>query len=150
MTRFAAFIVCAMLASIAHGGELAPVRHAYVLLAEGSSTDCERCYVPLLLTRDRIAPGVGQRGYLVVTYRRDSVWEIGDEPVRLREIDEGRRTVRIGEIRYRYVEIHASEARRLLQQPEGGLPVHRPGAPVKEHQKGLVDRWIRELEAAAR
>jgi hypothetical protein len=143
-----------LIAPYAHSGSAPSVRHAYFLFMQGGSKNCEDCYIPLLLTQAPIEKAIegkpSKNGFLIITYERDSIWEIKDDPVELNDISTEERKVQIGGVTYRYQEIHPKEAASLLYHPEGHIPVHRMSAPVKEHQKIIIEKWIRELEDIAR
>jgi hypothetical protein len=138
----------------AKADDAAPVRHAYFLFMQGESRSCQDCYVPLVLTQEPMEHvpegGAHKTGFLIVTYERDSIWEIKDAPVELSGINAQERKVRIASVTYRYQEIEPKEAIHLLSEPEGHIPIHRISAPIKVHQKSLAERWIRELGNVAR
>ena len=55
-------------------------RHAYYLFLAEPAKGCEDCYVPLLITDERIEGAVAHaaafEAVLVATYERDSIWGI--------------------------------------------------------------------------
>jgi hypothetical protein len=151
MQNIRALVCCCLLAGLcAKADEAAPVRYAYYLFMQSESKNCQDCYIPLLLRQEPIEKadegGLHKSGFLIVTYERDSIWEIKDSPVELSDFNGEEKKVRIAGINYRYQQIEPKEAIRLLSEPEGHIPIHRISAPIKEHQKPLTARWIRELE----
>jgi len=110
---------------------LAPYRHGYYLFLADLPVACEACYVPLLLT---VAPleeiaktSGGQEADLITTYERDSIFQMnGIVHVAPSDVDAAPRTIRVRKRNYRYQEITAAEILRLLQHPNGTIPVSRP------------------------
>jgi hypothetical protein len=106
-------------------------RHAYYLFLADPPNACEACYVPLLLTSaplDAAAknPG-GQNCDLITTYERNSIFQFnGIVHVAPRDIAAPPRTIRVRSRNYRYQEITATEVLRLLENPQGTIPVSRP------------------------
>jgi hypothetical protein len=141
--------LCAVAVAIA-GTETPAVplyRHGYYLFLDGGER-CERCYVPLFITAEpleRIAKSkTDADGFLIVTYERDSIWEVkGSTSVLHGDIQPQPRIVRLklkeGLKEYRYQEVGPAEVLKLLRSPEGTIPVHRlhsssywPMAPSRE------------------
>lgn len=97
---------------------------------------CEACYVPLLLTPSPLE-AVGPQGLdtiVITTYERDSIWS-SEKDVRVAAGDvaaDARKVrVRTGSRarQYRYQEVPPGEVVRLLENPRGTIPVHRPRLP---------------------
>ena len=114
--------------------------HAYYLFRAGSFEGCADCYIPLLLTSTPLpdataAPQLDAPDtldvYLMVTYERDSIWEIPANPHRVsgQEIEADSRMIRVDGVRYRYQEVPVQEAIRLLKKPLGTIPISRPLLP---------------------
>jgi hypothetical protein len=106
-------------------------RHGYYIFLSDPPVACEACYVPLLITAETLeetakhAPG--QECVLVTTYERDSIYQLnGIVRVAPRDFDAGPRTVRVRKRNYRYQEITAAELLRLLENPQGTIPISRP------------------------
>ena len=104
------------------------LKHAYYLFRSGKSEGCGECYVPLLLTASPIAASTATpETEVIVTFERDSIWEIRDGPVTLTEVEPRARTLRLDGRPYRYQEVAPAEAIRLLNNPLGSIPISRPG-----------------------
>jgi hypothetical protein len=116
--------------------------HAYYLFLAGAPQSCEDCYVPLLITR-KILEEVASSGsdsaiVLITTYERDSIWKVErDVPLAAAEVTARERIVRLRGRRYRWQEIPPAEVLRLLEKPEGTIPIHRI-VPVPD-KKSLED-----------
>jgi hypothetical protein len=116
--------------------------HAYYLFLAGAPQSCEDCYVPLLITRqtlDEIAASAGDSTVvLITTYERDSIWKVErDVPLAAVDVSVRERIVRLRGRRYRCQEIAPAEVLRLLEKPEGTIPIHRI-APIPA-RKALED-----------
>jgi|MudIll2142460700_1097286.scaffolds.fasta_scaffold204790_2 hypothetical protein len=115
-------------------GDAVRCRHAYYLFLAEPAKGCDDCYVPLLIADERIERAVA-RGeafvtVLVTTYERDSIWEIERGiPVRGNEVRVPERILRIRGRTYRYQKVEPVEVLRLLEKPEGTIPIHRLKAP---------------------
>jgi hypothetical protein len=125
-------------------------RYGYYLLLAQPAKGCEDCYVPLLLLPERIERIVDQRldvdCVLVTTYERDSIWDI-ERAVRLssKDIKVKERSLRFRKRAYRYQEVTAAEVLRLLEAPEGTIPIHRIKAPpTRESLQDLVSTFWAE------
>jgi hypothetical protein len=116
--------------------------HAYYLFLAGAPQSCEDCYVPLLITRqtlDEVASsGSVSAMVLITTYERDSIWKVErDVPVAAVDVSVRDRIVRLRGRRYRFQEVAPAEVLRLLEKPEGTIPIHRI-APIPD-RKALED-----------
>ena len=124
--------------------------HAYFLFRRGKSEGCAECYVPLLLSPAPIGPSSAATPEVevIVTYERDSIWEIRDRPVTITEVEPKARTLRLDGRPYRYQEVSPQEAIRLLRNPLGSIPISRPGlvdAPTSTRLRALLLRMgVRE------
>jgi hypothetical protein len=120
------------------------LRHAYYLFRSGQGDACSACYVPLLLTREPLTvAGPGDDAEIIVTYERDSIWQIRDEPGPVTEIVTAPRTLRFEQQLYRYQEVPLSEATRLVSHPLGSIPISRPflkDAPTEMRLQALLLR----------
>jgi len=129
------------LVSVAEGQTPTPPRAYYLFLASAPQ-GCEDCDVPLLVLPQTLeevaASGRDTTTVLITTYERDSIWKV-ERGVGLAAADVSppERVVRLRGRRSRYQEIAPTEVLRLLEKPEGTLPVHRI-APVPD-QKSLAD-----------
>ena len=123
-------------------GEASASRHAYYLFLADVPKGCEDCYVPLLIvsqTLEELAASGGDATIvLITTYERDSIWKL-EQNVSLATADVAarERIVRVRGRRYRYQEIDPAEVLRLLEKPEGSIPIHR--ATPAPDKKALVD-----------
>lgn len=108
------------------GGRL----HAYYLFLAAAPKGCEDCYIPLLIVEqtleDIAASGGNVTSILITTYERDSIWKV-ERGVSLaaRDVAARERVVRVGGRPYRYQTITPAEVLRLLEKPEGTIPIHR-------------------------
>jgi len=139
--------LAALLAAVAIG--FAPamtnagaVPHAYYLFLAGASQGCQDCYVPLLVTaqslEDIASSGRDSTIVLITTYERDSIWKVErGVPLAAADISPGERVVRLRGRRYRCQEIAPAEVLRLLEKPEGTMPIHRT-TPIPD-KKSLDD-----------
>ena len=125
-------------------GEASASRHAYYLYLADVAQGCEDCYVPLLVARQTLeevaASGRDAMIVLVTTYERDSIWKL-ERSVSLAAADVAarERIVRVRGRRYRYQEIGPAEVLRLLEKPEGSIPIHRTSpAPDKILLEDLI------------
>jgi len=122
----------------------ADLRHVYFLFRSGRSEGCAECYVPLLLTAEALTAASGATdGEVIVTFERDSIWEIRDRPVRLTDIAPLPRTLMLDGRPYRYQEVALQEAIRLLKNPLGSIPISRPmlaDAPTPTRRRALLFR----------
>jgi len=125
------------------------LKHAYYLFRSGKSEGCAECYVPLLLTASPIGASTATpEAEVIVTFERDSIWEIRDGPATLTELEPRARTLRLDGRPYRYQEVSPEEAIRLLKNPLGSIPIARPGllnAPTATRCRALLLRMgVRE------
>jgi len=126
----------------APAAEAAASLHAYYLFLAGAPPSCEDCYVPLLVVphtlEDVAASGRDPTIVLITTYERDSIWKV-ERGVSLAaaDVSAGERIVRLRGRRYRYQEIAPGEVLRLLEKPEGTIPIHR-AMPIPD-RKSLED-----------
>jgi len=116
--------------------------HAYYLFLAGAPQSCEDCYVLLLVTRQTLeevaSSGSDSAIVLITTYQRDSIWKVERSgPLAAADVSAGERIVRLRGRRYRYQEIAPAEVLRLLEKPEGTIPIHRV-MPIPD-KKSLED-----------
>ena len=135
-----AVIAMAFVPSAAGGADTSP--HAYYLFLVGAPQGCEDCYVPLLVTRQTLeeiaSSGSDSASVLITTYERDSIWKVERSvPLAAADVSASERIVRLRGRRYRWQEITAAEVLRLLEKPEGAIPIHRL-VPVPD-RKSLED-----------
>lgn len=115
---------------------------AYYLFLADPPRGCEDCYVPLLVVPQALeqasASGQGTAIVLITTYERDSIWKVErDVPLAAADVSARERIVRLRGRRYRYQEIAPGEVLRLLEKPEGTVPIHRV-QPIPD-KKSLED-----------
>lgn len=152
MRRFvtAVLLSCATAAVAGSSTDARAYRHAYFLFLAQPPKGCEDCYVPLLLVPERMERVVGRQldvdCVLVTTYERDSIWDV-ERGVRLssRDVRLAERILRFRERIYRYQEASAAEVLRLLEAPEGTIPIHRIKAPpTRESLQDLASTFRAE------
>ena len=124
----------------AGGADASP--HAYYLFLVGAPQGCEDCYIPLLVTRqaleDVASSGGDSASVLITTYERDSIWKVErGVPLAGADVSAPERIVRLRGRRYRWQEVTPAEVLRLLEKPEGTIPIHRL-VPVPD-RKSLED-----------
>lgn len=136
--------VLGMGAESATDGRAAPPPHAYYLFLAGTVPGCEDCYVPLLVSQQSLeeiaASGKERAVVLITTYERDSIWKV-ERGVSLAGADvaAAERTVRLRNRRYRFQEIGSAEVLRLLEKPEGRIPISRTmPVPSRESLGDLI------------
>jgi len=138
----ASLAVIAMACGPAAAGGADASPHAYYLFLVGAPQGCEDCYIPLLVTRqalEEVASSGGENAtVLITTYERDSIWKV-ERGVLLAAADVSapERIVRLRSRRYRWQEVTRAEVLRLLEKPEGTIPIHRL-VPVPD-RKSLED-----------
>jgi len=114
----------------AAAAEAGASRHGYYLFLADTPQGCEDCYLPLLIVPQTLEDVAASRRdatvVLITTYERDSIWKI-ERGVSLAavEVMAKERIVRLRGRRYRYQEVPPAEVLRLLEQPEGTIPIHR-------------------------
>jgi hypothetical protein len=110
-------------------------RHAYYLFLSDKTESCEDCYVPLLITQTPIEKIANtetiENAILIITYERDSIWQIvGAIAIKRTDLqDLAARRIRVRDKGYRYQEITAAEVIELLENPSGTIPISRPVIP---------------------
>lgn len=117
-------------------------QHAYYLFLADAPKGCEDCYIPLLITQTALeelqqVEVIGD-AVLIITYERDSIWEI-EPPMTIgrADINLAARKIRLKDRSYRYQEITPAEVVKLLENPTGRIPISRPTAPPS--QNSLAD-----------
>ena len=120
------------------------VPHAYYLFLADTPKGCEDCYVPLLVMQpslEEVASSASDTTIvLITTYERDSIWKV-ERGVLLAAADVSarERRVRFRDRRYRYQEVAPAEVLRLLEKPEGTIPIHRlVSAPDRKSLEDLI------------
>jgi len=137
----------ALALAVGGAGEGAAPRHAYYLFLAGAPRGCEDCYVPVLILTSSLeevaVSGRDATAVVITTYERDSIWKV-ERNVSLAAADVARaeRIVRLRGQRYRYQEIAPGEVLRLLEKPEGSIPIHRLlPAPSTESLHDLISEF---------
>jgi len=140
----------------APAGEAATSRRAYYLFLAGAPQGCEDCYVPLIIARqpleDVATSGRDTTIVLITTYERDSIWKV-ERGVSLAtaDVSPAERIVRLRGRRYRYQEIAPAEVLRLLEKPEGTVPIHRMmPTPEKTSLEDLIAAFRGEDQRGGR
>jgi hypothetical protein len=128
-------------------GRAAASLHAYYLFLAGAPQGCEDCYVPLLLmsqTPEEVGASGGEATVvLITTYERDSIWQV-ERGVSLAaaDVSAGERVIRLRGRRYRYQQIAPGEVLRLLEKPEGTVPIHRVmPIPTRKSLEDLISAF---------
>jgi hypothetical protein len=108
-----------------------PYKHAYYLFLADVPNGCEACYVPLLISQHSLKEiangGETMLCVFIFTYERDSIWEIkGAVPVDSTSIEAQPQIIHVNGRSYRYQEISPNEVLKLLQEPDGTIPISRP------------------------
>ena len=132
------------------GAGPAPFRYGYSLFeVPAGRTGCSDCYIPILVTREPLGGSEPLEAVVIVTYERDSVWRLGDQPVTLERgaVQAGKRKVRFEGKVYRYQRVPNEEMVRLLEHPFGTLPIHRPALPIDPKAERLRKVLLRDLSA---
>jgi hypothetical protein len=77
---------------------------------------------------------------LITTYERDSIWTIErGVPLAAADVRARERAVLLRGRRYRYQEIGLAEVLRLLESPQGSIPIHRTNpVPGRESLEDLI------------
>jgi hypothetical protein len=106
-------------------------RHAYYLFLSDPPVACELCYVPLLITaaplEETAKEPAGADCDLITTYERDVIFQHnGIVHIAPGDLQAAPRTIRVRKRNYRYQEISAAEVLKLLENPNGSIPVSRP------------------------
>jgi hypothetical protein len=129
-----------------------PYSHAYYLFLADPPKGCELCYVPLLVTQyaldDADKSKGSAHGVWIVTYERDSIWELkGAAPIDPSALEVSRRVIHMGSQSYRYQEIAPSEVLKLLENPLGTIPISRPGLLPKIVPGASMNELIADFRA---
>lgn len=82
---------------------------------------------------------------LITTYERDSIWQV-ERGVSLAaaDVSAGERVIRLRGRRYRYQQIAPGEVEvlRLLEKPEGTVPIHRVmPIPTRKSLEDLISAF---------
>ena len=118
--------------------------HAYYLFLADAPQGCEDCYVPLLITQKPLgevaSSGRDSAVVLITTYERDSIWKLDrDVPLAAADVSAVERVVRLRGRRYRWQWVAPAEVLRLLEKPEGSIPIHRvTPVPGKKALEDLI------------
>lgn len=128
-----------------------PYQHVYYLFVQPPFEGCGDCYVPMIVTRvpigaKALASG-GIENVLIITYERDSIWEIRSDSVLLNRdtVSLSERKLRWNGSRYRYQEVSKQEALRLLRNPMGTMPISRPLLSTNISRGPLIEKLINDL-----
>ena len=114
-------------------GERLAYKHAYYLFLSGTPVGCEDCYVPLLIATEsleQIAQGKTNAACALITTYERVIWHneglVSVTPI---DVEKSPRVLHLRGRRYRYQEISAAEALKLLENPLGTIPISRPLLP---------------------
>lgn len=155
MYRLWAALVAVLLASWPVVGDegTPPFRYAYYLFeAPAERQGCSDCYIPLLATREPLEKADRPEVVVIITYERDSVWNFANRPVRLDAgaVEPKERKVRLEGKVYRYQRVPREEVIRLLENPLGTIPIHRPALPIHKQNESLLKLLLRDLSDAGK
>ncbi len=151
-TKLVVFLVVMATAAIICDAGTVPYQHAYYLSLKGPEDNCADCYIPLLLTKEPIESINDvqpiKNPILVITYERDSIWEVKNEGVSIGPgaIQLRERIINIDNREYRFQAVGKNEVLKLLRKPDGSIPIHRLHLPGKVSQKRLIESLIRDFE----
>ncbi len=129
-----------------------PFQYCYYLF-EIDAAGCSACYIPLLIMRapiDQPAVPSPQDVAVIETYERDSIWRLRPTPVPLplaEQHDALARRLTFEGKNYRYQLVSNREAVRLLQAPEGHIPISRLAVPIGSDSVGMQDMLVHDLAA---
>jgi hypothetical protein len=126
-----------------------PYRYSYYLFeAPGMVKGGSDCYIPLLVTRRPLEEGDQPEVAVIHTYERDSIWRMAANPVKLEKgaVTTAERTLRFEGKLYRYQLVPNAEAIRLLENPDGKIPIHRIQPPVDQDIEPLRKTLLRDLK----
>ena len=122
-------------------------RYGYYLFLADPPHGCEDCYVPLLITSEPLEQ-IGRtqsksEGVWIVTYERDSVWQMeGAVDLNAKMIEAPSRKIQVRGHVYRYQQAQPTEVLKLLQNPNGTIPVSRPLVSNKVAPGGSLEELI--------
>ena len=121
-------------------------RYGYYLFLADSPHACEDCYVPLLITSvplERLSDQTHPQGVWITTYERDSVWQMeGAVDLNAKMIEVPSRKIQVSGHVYRYQPAQPTEVLKLLQNPNGTIPVSRPLVPNKVAPGGSLEELL--------
>ena len=107
-----------------------PFHYSYYLFEDSAKVEgCSDCYIPLLVAREPLDGLTKQEVAVIVTYERDSIWSFRNklavvEPQEKNDIQA--RKIRFEGKVYRCQLVSNDETLRLLKNPMGTIPIHRP------------------------
>jgi hypothetical protein len=145
--------ILGLLSASAGCAEETPHKHAYYLFETASEHQgCSGCYIPLLVTRTPLTNAVANEAVVIVTYERDSIWELKSKPAIIgkEDVQPDVRSIRFEGKEYRYQEVDRSEAVQLLKDPMGHIPISRLKEPIGEPEKALSQELLRDLTSTAK
>lgn len=137
---------------------------AYWLIRDDQSSKAG--YVPLLVTRqpleqladlkqDEKRPLADATALTVITYKKDSLWNVDRRPFKvvktITKVDAKAREITLDGATYRLEEAALKDVLRLVEKPEGTMPIHRIHAPLagaEEFAAVLKERLKKQLQAA--
>lgn len=124
-----------------------PFRHSYHLSAASEDDQEGAGYLPLLVTRVPLESGDRPQVAVLMTYERNTLWELESRVERLEAgaVTPSTRTVLFRGKAYRYQQAPNAEAMRLLEDPQGTLPLHRMEVPIRREARSLRDELLRDL-----
>jgi hypothetical protein len=91
--------------------------------------------------------GGGIENVTIITYERDSIWELRSDsvPLNRESLNLQERKIRWKNSRYRYQEVSKQEALRLLKNPLGSIPISRTQPPIRTSRGEIVEALIKDL-----
>jgi hypothetical protein len=130
-------------------------RFAYYLVLLDAPKDCERCYVPLLISPEPIELVARNKGSLsvvsITTYERDSIWQHnGLALITSDAIEQSSRTIHFRGRNYRYESEPDPVILHLLEHPSGTIPISRPLLPQTEAPGASISDLIADFHTIFR
>ena len=137
--------VLLLISLVSTAGENAkPFQYSYYLFEDSAKVEgCSDCYIPLMVTREPLDGVAKQEAVVIVTYERDSIWSFKNklavvEPQEKDAIQA--RKIRFEGKLYRYQLVSNDETLRLMKNPMGTIPIHRPLIPDAVESDTLLEK----------
>ena len=130
-----------------------PFQYSYYLFElPGETKGCSDCYIPLLVTRAPLEADAQPEAAVIITYERDSIWKLGESPVKFdrQAVLPKERKIRFEGKVYRYQLVSNAEATRLLKDPLGRIPVHRLAQPINTKNEPFRKVLLQDLSGKGR
>lgn len=125
-----------------------PFKCAYYLYEISvSSSGCSGCYIPVLVTRQPLQKDTEVEAAVIITYERDSIWELKSEPAAIKKgaVTDASKHILFDGKKYRFQAVDTLEILKLLKNPMGEIPIHRQKKPDIEQPLGKT--LLRDLDS---